>query len=767
MPFAAVAVASLAIGGLSFAIYSDTLSFPFAFDDQLNITQNPGIRVGWDRGWSEVEWWRPTRRPVSNASFALNFVLGGYEVAGYRSLNVGIHVLTSLLVSLLAFQVLGRVGDRGGAVGSRLSSETRSALAVFSGLLFAAHPLATQSVVYVVQRMSSLSVLFYVAGLCAWIGSGRGEGGVRWGLRSLSLLLGLFSLGSKEIGATFPLVLWLWEWGFERGGSRRYVLESLPWLVGVFGVGLLLLWGYAGGDPLKGYAEKPFTLWERLWTEPRVWWRYVGLSLWPLPSRLSVVHGVALSSGPWSPWTTWLSWSGWLLMLGCSWRWWGRYRLLSALVVWWLLHQLVEGSVLPLEPMYEHRTYLPLVGLCVVAPWVVWVWLSGWLGRRAVGWCLGVGTGVVLALAAGAHARAQVWRDPLTLWSDALEKAPEHPRPHVNLGMALAAKGQRDEAIRLYDRAEALDPRFQEAHHNRAVVLQAMGRHEEAIVDFREALRLAPRDALAHEAIALSLLHRGEWAGAGEHLERAARIGRSARASFELARLRAADDRLDEALAWLEVALERAPGHPAVLGEIGATLARQGKLDAAAVEVDRSLALRDVAWVRLLQARIDWAAGRWERAIDRAAAAREQAPDARATGTTLAWMLLSVPDASLQDVRRALAVIRQGIGEADHPAVLEVRALLAAEEGRMQVAMRAALDAASAARERGAVPYAQALETQANGYAQGRRFRESVATARDRVMKGAWIGLPPRGSVNGVRAADRGASRALNSAADP
>ena len=592
MPFAAVAVASLAIGGLSFAIYSDTLSFPFAFDDQLNITQNPGIRVGWDRGWSEVEWWRPTRRPVSNASFALNFVLGGYEVAGYRSLNVGIHVLTSLLVSLLAFQVLGRVGDRGGAVGSRLSSETRSALAVFSGLLFAAHPLATQSVVYVVQRMTSLSVLFYVAGLCAWIGSGRGEGGVRWGLRSLSLLLGLFSLGSKEIGATFPLVLWLWEWGFERGGSRRYVLESLPWLVGVFGVGLLLLWGYAGGDPLKGYAEKPFTLWERLWTEPRVWWRYVGLSLWPLPSRLSVVHGVELSSSPWSPWTTWLSWSGWLFALGCSWWWWGRFRLLSALVVWWLVHQLVEGSVLPLEPMYEHRTYLPLVGLCVVAPWVVWVWLSGWLGRRAVGWCLGVGTGVVLALAAGAHARAQVWRDPLTLWSDALEKAPEHPTVHANRGVGLLQVGRYDEARGAFAEALRWDPGNHQALQNLGALDVGLGNFDEAEPYFRAALEQEPLDALSLAGLGAVAMEQGRPGDAIELHRRALAISGDARVQTNLGQILAFLGQWERARTEFRQSLRLDGAQPIALRKLGEAALRLGDFEEASAALEQARRLQ-------------------------------------------------------------------------------------------------------------------------------------------------------------------------------
>ena len=370
-------------------IYGSTLSFPFVYDDQPNILQNAGVRAGGGLGWGGLDLWHPTPRPVSNLSFALNYAWGGYSVEGYRAVNVLIHILTSLLVGVLAWQVLRRCDELPGQRWMSLSAVSRGYLALFSGLLFVSHPLATQSVVYVVQRMTSLSVFFYVGGLCVWLAGSRAEGSSRLSLRFFACVLGLLSLGSKEIGATFPLAIWLWEWGFERDGSRAALVRAYPWFVALLGSLLLLFWAYAGSDPLAGYGSKPFTLWERVWTEPRVWWRYVGLSFFPHPSRLSVVHDVGMSSGPLSPWTTWVSllcWSG-LLFLG-----WGahrHFRLLSGLVVWWLLQQLVEGSVLPLEPMVEHRTYLPLVGLCVVLPWLFW---------RSAEWCLGPSRGTVLSV---------------------------------------------------------------------------------------------------------------------------------------------------------------------------------------------------------------------------------------------------------------------------------------------------------------------------------------------------------------------------------
>ncbi len=275
--------------------YAPSLDAPFTFDDENNITLNPGIRLdpGAGVGLLDLRLWGPTPRPVSNLSFALNYAAGGFEVRGYRSVNIAVHVVTSLLVMWLAWQLLGRLGGFG--TSGTWVVETallRAGFSVFAGLVFVAHPLATQSVTYVVQRMTSLSTLFYVAALCVWMAGGESSSqgrGARRGYRLCAVVLWLLSLGSKEIAATWPVVVWLWEWQWLRSGeaSRAFARRSVVWGLGFGVLGGVAVWAYSGGDPLGGYASKPFTLWERLWTEPRVWWRYVGLVVWPLPCSWS------------------------------------------------------------------------------------------------------------------------------------------------------------------------------------------------------------------------------------------------------------------------------------------------------------------------------------------------------------------------------------------------------------------------------------------------------------------------------------------------
>ena len=754
-PLMPAAGSALLVVLLGVWIYGATLSFPFVYDDQPNITQNGEIRVGGTRGWGDLGLWRPTPRPVSNLSFALNYAWGGYAVEGYRWVNVLVHVLTSLLVALLTWQVLRRCEDLPSQWGMSLGSGCRLWLALFSGLLFVSHPLSTQSVVYVVQRMTSLAVLFYVGGLCAWIGARGFVGGSRFSLRFLACVLGLLSLGSKEIGATFPLAILLWELGFEGSGSWSDVRRLLPWSLILAGGLFLLFWGYAGSSPLSGYSSKPFTLWERVWTEPRVWWRYVDLSFFPHASRLSLIHDVEMSSGPFTPWTTWVSWLGWAGLLGLGWLFRVRFRLLSALIVWWLLQQQVEGSFLPLEPMYEHRTYLPLVGLCAVLPWLCWRGLSGALGARWGGVasvCLGLV--VVGALASEASARAQVWRDPVVLWQDALEKAPRHPRPWVNLGMARARAGDHLAAIELYDQGVVLDGNFQEGHHNRAVSLQSLGRNDDAVRSFRRALTLYPGDRLAHEALAQSLLALDQRARAFEHLEVAARLGADPRVHFQLGWLFAQEGRAAEAVRWLEAARRRAPEHRGVALVYAQTLAALGEIERARASL-QAFAVGD-GRVALLRARLAWALGEWAVAVEDAEAALRGRRDWRPAVATLAWMLIVAPDPGLRDPERAFTVMRQGIGASEHPNALEVRALEAAQRGRFEEAAALASRAALITRDLGTEDYARSLEAQAEEYRAQGVFVETVSSARQRVDGGGWASPPfPGGQQGRTRAVPR------------
>ena len=756
---AVVATAALAVAVLGWAVYAGALEAPFTFDDENNITLNPGIRLGelsW-RGLSELSLFQPTPRPVSNLSFALNYWSSGYSAESYRSWNVAIHVVTAWWVMALSWLVTGVFERRRGTAADDASSRRhRLVFAVFAGALFVSHPLATQSVTYVVQRMTSLSTLFYAAALWLWIaGSAKSSGP----LRALAVASWLLSLGAKEIGATWPLVVWLWEWQGARSGeaSRAFARRSLPALLGVVALGGVLLWTYTDGDPLGGYARKPFTLWERLWGEGRVWWTYVGLVLWPSPGRLSVVHDVELWGGIWTRAWTALAWCGWAAVLVAAVRGWrggsGRYAALGALGVWWWVQQLVEGTVLPLEPLYEHRTYLPLVGVCAWGPYGVWRAVgagpfapfageAGSSGRRA--WVAGaLALGVLVATSSATIVRNRAWESPERLWRDAMAKAPNHPRPPTNYGLALARQGRNAEALAHYQRAAELEPGFQEAHHNAGVALLELGRLDEAERALHRALELEADDYTTHWALARVAFARGDDALGTQRLEAAAQRSASVPLLREVARRLVAQGRLREAGAWLSRALQLEPRNAELHAVLGEVALGHGAVDAALASLQRSLALQEHPVVIAMLARAHWGRGEWDEAVAVAEHAARLAPARPDVATTLAWMLATREGATPADGERAARLLAPWTGDAEDvdPRVREVFAAAALRSGDIARAHHE-LDAAHRslrdADARALTGVARSVDRGLAAAREGRAIRETRETAARRLTHGAW-----------------------------
>jgi tetratricopeptide (TPR) repeat protein len=412
--------------------------------------------------------------------------------------------------------------------------------------------------------------------------------------------------------------------------------------------------------------------------------------------------------------------------------------------VWWLLHHGVESSVLPLEMMYEHRTYLPLVGWSVVLPWAVWSVLGGVRRERI---SLALGTALVVALAVAAHARNDVWSSRESLWADALARAPTHPRSHNNYAMAISERDH-EAALPHYRRALELAPAFQDAHHNLAISLHAVGRLEEAQGHFEIAIRLRPADALAHHAFSRLLIEQGRSDEAGKHLEATLHLQPTAQAYFDLGLLRSRQGRLVAARELLATAVELSPNHHGVYSELGRVLARMGDFGAAAAELDRSLEIRARPAVAARRARLSWAEGAWSDALQRALAAVELDPESSVAASTAAWMLSTAPDAALRDPQRALrlvAVAREG-QEGVTPDLAEARSAALARLGRFDEAAELAGELAAGASVRSLHEAAGHYRRQVQQYRARRPIEESGESAELRVVQGVWNLVSPWGA---------------------
>lgn len=407
---------------LTAGIYWPGLAGPLVFDDAQNLAP----LNDWLQG--RVSWLAVVLgnhsglfgRPVSMASFVLNVELLGPGVWGFKLGNLLIHLANGTLVFALLARLMGL---------GALAQGTRRDLNWLPWLgasLWLLHPLLASTVLYVVQRMTMLSTLFTLLTLLAYL-HGRANLGSRprSALASLLLLAPFFTLLavlSKENGALAPslcamleLLVFPPEPGKRRAWLSRAFIATALVLPTLIALGLIVT---QAPFVVAGYQNRPFTLSERLLTESRVLWDYVGAMLVPGGPRLGLYHDdYILSRGLLSPPDTLLSIAAWLATIAFAWRLRRHIPGLALGLGIFLIGQSMESSIFPLLIYFEHRNYLPLLG-------ILWALLSlaafaapmlaARMPRVAVVSKAAVGV-LLVVLALGTHLRASAWssRDSL------------------------------------------------------------------------------------------------------------------------------------------------------------------------------------------------------------------------------------------------------------------------------------------------------------------------------------------------------------------
>lgn len=399
----------------------------------------------------------PTR-PVANISFALNYYFHRYQLLGYHLANIVIHAATGVFLYLLTRLTLNLPVLRSGY-------ESLRWVPLFTALIWLVHPLQTQSVTYIVQRMNSMAAMFYVLALLLYAKARTADDIKKmWTLFAGSILSGILALGTKEIAATLPLFILLYEWYFHQDLSLSWLKRHILPIVGVLIVLAIIALMYMGGHPLErlldSYASRDFTLIQRVLTEFRVVVFYISLLLLPHPSRLNLDHEFLLSGSLIDPISTGLSLVTLAGLAALAIYLARRERLLSFCILWYLGNLLIESSVIWLEIIFEHRNYLPSMLVSLMAVSLIRRFIRPeWLGIGA----LGV---IVLFFSVWTYERNNIWQSEMTLWGDCVKKSPNKARPHNNLAVVLSDRGNDDAAIAYYTEALRLNPRDSEVRRN-------------------------------------------------------------------------------------------------------------------------------------------------------------------------------------------------------------------------------------------------------------------------------------------------------------
>jgi len=551
-----VAAAVIVLAGL--AAYWNSFSGPFAFDDVHSILQNPTIHHLWPV-WDAL---RPPNdgatvegRPIVNLSLALNYALGGLDVRGYHVFNLAVHLLAGLALFGLVRRTLERPGTPlARSPGRGFSGGLFPLPFAFSvALLWTVHPLQTESVTFVSDRAESMMGLLYLLTLYCFVrGAGRGGNlpapppgpgiqtaeatpGILWLV--LSVVACLLGMATKEVMVTAPLIVLLYDRTFVAGSfleawrSRRgyYVALAATWIL----LGCLVA-GMGGNRGRAAGFGSAAPWWRYSLTQCRAVVHYLRLCFWPHPLVFDYGQGLVGDVADVAPQALFLA----LLLAGTliDLR---RRPALGFLGTWFIVILAPSSSFVPLasQTMAEHRMYLPLAAVLVLAVFVIFKVVAVAErgekgvqedGGRAAGSGPAVGLILVSALAVGlgclTSRRNTVFATQVRLWTDTVRSVPDNSRAHYNLGFALDEAGRHAEARDQFMETLRIDPLYAEAHYMLANELANEGRVGEAIPHYEEAVRIRPDMGDAHFNLSIVLAKSGHTAEALGELRETLRL---------------------------------------------------------------------------------------------------------------------------------------------------------------------------------------------------------------------------------------------------
>lgn len=460
------------VTALVVVIYWVGLGGAFFFDDGPSILFAPGLKLQNLSAESLRQAWfsggaGPSGRPIAQMSFALNYYFSGFNPFAFKATNLAIHLGCGAFVFLLARRLLVTAPAHTRQPTSHHAQLAASAVAVWWLL----HPLQLLPVLHVVQRMTSLSAFFVFFASLLHI-KGREKYGIA-GAAILSLawfVVWPLSVLSKETGLLFPAFALAWELVLRRhsvGKLDRFacVFLSTAGLLLVGTIGYLLspaaewLW--------TGYGMRSFTLAERLLTEGRVIWMYLGLIFVPSNAALGLYHDdIVVSTSLFFPWTTAMSLVGLASVVWLAWQARLRAPLVTFGIAWFLIGHLLESTALPLELAHEHRNYVPLFGIALAAGSLLLRAMENPGGRKGVGVSLAVVAGILFAVTTAL--RAHQFGNELLRTQMEAQHHPASARAQHEAGAVLAdlpdatqANSPIHSAARHhYEQASSADPNF-------------------------------------------------------------------------------------------------------------------------------------------------------------------------------------------------------------------------------------------------------------------------------------------------------------------
>lgn len=366
---------------ITLLIYYPGLFGDYVFDDMPNIIENSKIKLeklnkdeiltalgSGDAG--------PLGRPISMLSFALNYYFTGFDPYYFKLTNIFIHLINSVIIYFIALIILKKIYNE-----NKVSNKA-VLLAGIVSLVWVIHPLNLTSVLYIVQRMTSLSALFGFTAIliyCQWrlLPQKKCISSFFY-LISLCIFL-IFSALSKESGLLFIPLIYLIELCVFSGKDNKNndiflnKFKLIHFLWGIFFIGFLF-YIYLGYVYIinTGVGNRDFTVIERVMTESRIIFYYLKMIFYPVLSDLSLYHdNFLISKNLVTPISTLYAITAFFIISLISLISYKKYPLILFAWGWFVISHLMESSFISLELVHEHRNYFASIGFIIAISYYI------------------------------------------------------------------------------------------------------------------------------------------------------------------------------------------------------------------------------------------------------------------------------------------------------------------------------------------------------------------------------------------------------------
>jgi protein O-mannosyl-transferase len=582
-------------------VYGNGLWGTFIFDDIKAIETNMHIRQLWPPTWLKTPLQSSVSgRPVVSLSLAVNYTVGGLDVRSYHVFNIALHLLSGLVVYGIVRRTL-----RDEHLRSRYDGVADS-LALLCVLIWIVHPLQSESINYIIQRTELLMGLFYLLTLYSAIRAR--ESGRPYGWYGISVLCCALGMASKEVMATAPLMVVLYDMVFRSASVSSVLRRRWGLYVGLIATWVVLAglnWSSPRSDAV-GFSHH-VSAWDYALNQCLMLVRYLRLVVWPHPLVLDYGFPQALSVDVVAPYgvvVVGLLVATSVALYVCP--------AVGFLGAWFFVILGPTSSFVPIisEVGAERRMYLPLLSVVVLVVvggyrLLETAWRPGGMGSkdtrrhpqardataRRVGWV--VSAAVVMGLSWLTVSRNAEYRSEVSIWRTSVLAWPDNPRAHYALGKALQSEERLEEAGKYYRQALAMQPDYVEAHTNLGTILQDQGRVEDAISHYHAALRASPKHAPAHFNLGNAWRIQGRIDTAIKHYHEALAIRPEWTAVHNnLGNLLSMQGRVDEAVKHYRQAVALEPNYARGHYNLGIALQEQGELSDAMSQYRQAIALK-------------------------------------------------------------------------------------------------------------------------------------------------------------------------------